>query len=742
MDGTNHDTPRRSVAPSRRRFLSVAAAGTLASIGGLGSAAAQSEPEVIRLGGEIAGWQGRAPESIAGESNPTLSLEPGTDYRVVWENIDGMGHNFALLDGDGNVLERTEVMSEEGETQSIEFTAREAMAEYVCEPHITSMHGTISFGDRSGGGTATPTPTEDGGFEPYIPTGASVRLETIADGGLVAPVDFEVPPGASGRRFIADRLGQVYRHTDSGLDAKPYIDVSDRMAEVGGEKGLLGMAFHPEFQSNGRFFLRYSAPLIESAPDSYSHTEVLAECRASDGSAASASFERRLLELPQPQDTHNAGAITFGPDGLLYIGVGDGGGAHDNNPGHVEDWYERFEGGNGQDVTENLLGSVLRIDVDGESEDKPYAIPDNNPLVGEEGLDEQFAWGFRNPWRMGFSDGRLFVADVGQNGFEGVSIVSKDRNYGWNVREGTRCFEPGPEGSRNPPEECPSQLPSDVRGGEQLIDPVIEYPHSYQGTGVGSAVIGGYVYENDAIEALGGKYVFGDFRKTKETETPTGSLFAATPTDEGLWELEELTIENTESGTVGAYVLAIGRDNDGGLYVLTTAETSEGRTGAVHRIRPPQNAAQPTTATPTNGSAGNATVANTTAGNSTSANATTTNATVATNVTTANGTATPNATSANATTTTNATPPNATTSATPAATTMTEAGSIETTAIGTTATETTATERAGNGTATAGRNESTGDAAGSSGSGPGFGVLAALSGLTIGAARLLSGHDD
>ncbi|WP_273836382.1 PQQ-dependent sugar dehydrogenase [Halococcus sp. PRR34] len=726
MNGTNHtDAIDRSSTSSRRRFLSVAAAGTLASIGGLGSVAAQSEPEIIRLGGEIAGWQGRAPDSIAGESNPTLQLEAGTTYRVVWENLDGMGHNFALLDGDGNVLERTEVMSEEGATQSIEFTAREAMAEYVCEPHITSMQGTISFSDGSGGGTATPTPTEDGESEPYIPSGASVRLETIVDGGLVAPVDFEVPPGTSSRRFIADRLGQVYLHTDDGLREEPYIDVSDRMAEVGGEKGLLGMAFHPEFQSNGRFFLRYSAPLIESAPDSYSHTEVLAEFRASDGSATVASFERRLLELPQPQDTHNAGAIAFGPDGYLYIGVGDGGGAHDNNPGHVEDWYERNEGGNGQDVRENLLGSILRIDVDGESEDKPYAIPDGNPLVGDPGLNEQFAWGFRNPWRMGFSDGRLFVADVGQNGFEEVSIVEKDKNYGWNVREGTHCFKPGPEGSRNPPEECPSQLPADVRGGERLIDPVVEYPHSYQGQGVGSAAIGGYVYENDAIESLGGKYVFGDFRKTAETETPTGSLLAATPTDEGLWELEELTIENTDSGTVGAYVLAIGRDNDGGLYVLTSAETSEGRTGAVHRIRPPQNAAQRTTATPNNGSAGNAT-----AGNATPSNATVANTTEMAGSTT-------NATTANATATTNATPANATTSATPAATTVTETGGTAATTTGTTA-----TERAGNETTAGGGNDSTGDAAGSSGSGPGFGVLAALSGLTIGAARLLSGRDD
>jgi glucose/arabinose dehydrogenase len=742
MAGTNHgDLPRRSAAPSRRRFLSLAAVGTLAGVGGLAGVEAQSVPEVIRLGGETPGWQGRAPESIAGESNPTLNLEAGTTYRVVWKNLDGRGHNFALLDGDGNVLERTEVMSEEGETRALEFTAREEMAEYVCEPHITSMHGAIAFGDGSDGKT-TETPTEDES-DPYIPAGSSVQLETIIDGGLVAPVDFEVPPGATDRRFVADRLGQVYLHTDDGLREEPYVDVADRMAKIGGEKGLLGMAFHPDFQRNGRLFLRYSAPLADDAPDSLSHTEVLAEFTANDGSAAGASFVRRLLAVPQPQDTHNAGAVTFGPDGYLYIGMGDGGGAHDNNPGHVSDWYGDNEGGNGQDVRENLLGSVLRIDIDGEENGKPYAIPDGNPLVGEPGLNEQFTWGFRNPWRMGFSDGKLFVADVGQNGFEEVSIVTENRNYGWNVREGTHCFKPGPEGSRNPPEECPSQLPPDVRNGERLIGPVVEYPHSYEGTGVGSAVIGGYVYENDAIESLEGKYVFGDFRKTKETETPTGSLFAATPTEESLWELEELVIENRENGTVGAYVLAIGRDNDGRLYVLTSAETSEGRSGAVHRIRPPNDPQQESTISTTETTSTNDT-ATATAAETTQMAEPTQSATTA--GTTPGATTTPNETTATNRTTTGS-PTTATTSAAPA--TGTTATTTPTTVAATeteTATATSDTETITSGTTTGGgastATEGGGVSGESSGSGPGFGALAALSGLALGVARLLANSDD
>ncbi|WP_049899128.1 PQQ-dependent sugar dehydrogenase [Halococcus agarilyticus] len=724
-------SPDRSAATSsRRRFLSLTAVGTLAGVGGLAGAEAQSEPEVIRLGGEVAGWQGRAPESIAGETNPTLDLEPGTDYRVVWENLDGVGHNVALLDSEENVLERTEVMSEEGETQSLEFTAREEMAEYVCEPHITSMQGSISFG--SGSGERTQTTTEDDDSESFIPTGATVRVETVADGDLAAPLDFEIASEQRDRQFVVDRAGQVYVNEPDGLREEPFIDVSDRLAEITGEMGLLGLAFHPDFDENRRFYLRYSAPRREDTPENFDHTEVLSAFRANEElERGIPDSERTLLEIPSPYDTHNSGAITFGPDGYLYVGMGDGGGGHDRGIGHVADWYERFDGGsgpdvagNGQDVDENLLGSILRIDVDGEGEDRPYGIPDDNPLVGADGFDEQFAWGFRNPWRMGFSNGRLFVADVGQKGFEEVSIVESGGNYGWNVREGTHCFEPGPDGSKTPPEECPERTPPDVRGGEPLIDPVIEYPHSHEGRGVGSAIIGGYVYENDAIPSLEGKYVFGDYRKPVETEEPTGSLFAATPTDDGLWELEELAVENTESGLLGGFVLAFGRDDAGDLYVLTTDDPgAENENGAVHRIRQPAASTQAaTTTTNTTNTPSEATGANTSSSAST-ANATpgTTTATTSVENTSAErsamGTEAPTRATA-ATTTTDAT--------------ATDATSSETSDPGT---DRTSTTEAGANTA-----EATAGTSGSSG--PGFGVLAGLAGLAGVAAHRLMGHDD
>ena len=191
MDMTSTDTTVPT-EPSRRRFLrATAATGTLVGVGGL--AGAQSRPETIRLGGDIGGWRGRTPDAIAGETNPTLELKTETTYRITWENVDGQPHNVALLDNEGNTLQRTDIISEKGATQTFEFTAREEMAEYLCEVHPTSMRGSVSFGSD----TATTTAAEGGedDSERFIPEGASVRIETLVDGGPTAPLDFAVPPG-------------------------------------------------------------------------------------------------------------------------------------------------------------------------------------------------------------------------------------------------------------------------------------------------------------------------------------------------------------------------------------------------------------------------------------------------------------------------------------------------------------------------------------------------------------------
>jgi len=426
------------------------------------------------------------------------------------------------------------------------------------------------------GGTTAPDP---GTATPSL-SDLSVSADRLAT-GFTSPVAVAVP--RPGERYVVDQPGQIYRHTDGDLDSEPFLDLSDRMVPVSGytEQGLLGLAFHPEFPTNGRFFVRYSAPPRAGTPRGYSHTFVLSEFRADTETGGAATetggadpdSERTVLEIPQPQRNHNAGAITFGPDGYLYVAVGDGGGANDAGNGHVADWYDAVDGGNGQDVTENLLGSILRIDVDGEAAATPadagentrdYAIPEDNPLVGREGLDEQFAWGFRNPWRFSFGpDGRLFVADVGQNQYEEVNVVERGGNYGWNVREGTHCFQA---------DDCPSESPE----GRPLRDPVVEYPHGGQPVS-GIAVVGGYLYGGNELPAFRDLYVFADWQAG-------GRLFAARETDDGLWPTATVSVDS--EAQFGPKVLSFGRTPAGELLVCTTAETEvTGSTGSLFRLR-------------------------------------------------------------------------------------------------------------------------------------------------------------
>ena len=381
--------------------------------------------------------------------------------------------------------------------------------------------------------------------------GLELTGNTVAS-GFRAPVDVAVP--SAGEYLVADQFGQLSYVESAGASPSATTDLTDRMAEPGGEKGLLGIALHPDYDGSGRMYVRYSAPLRDRMPSNYSHTFVLSEFRLSEGRLDKES-ERVLLEIPEPQPNHNAGAIGFGPDGYLYVGVGDGGGGNDQGRGHVDDWYDAVEGGNGQDVTENLLGSLLRIDVDGESGGRPYGIPDDNPLVGEAGRDEHYAWGFRNPWRFSFGpDGRLFVADVGQSSYEEINVVEKGGNYGWNVREGAHCFRT---------DSCPTTGPD----GDPLVDPIVEYPH--RGDGItGVSVIGGRLYDGQDIPRLQGRYVFADY-------IAEGQLFVATEGEDG-WSLDAVPISG-----IGSQVLSFAETHTGELLVCSTGDSG----GAVHRVR-------------------------------------------------------------------------------------------------------------------------------------------------------------
>ncbi len=392
--------------------------------------------------------------------------------------------------------------------------------------------------------------------------GRTLGAELVAN-GFTSPVGVEIPE--PGRYFIVDQRGIVYLHRDG--ETWPYLDIRDRIVELSGyeERGLLGLAFHPEFSDNGQLYVRYSAPPRSGTPDSYDHTFVLSEFRADPtADTVESESERTVLEIPEPQSNHNGGAICFGPDGYLYVSVGDGGAANDRGPGHASDWYA-LAGGNGQDITENLLGSILRIDVDTVDEDRPYGIPPENPLVDRAGRPEHFAWGLRNPWRMSFTpDGRLLAADVGQNRWEELNVVQRGGNYGWNVYEGTHCFRR---------QECPTVTPD----GERLRPPVVEYSHT-GGTLSGLAIVGGYLYHGTSLPAFDGAYLFADWQAK-------GRLFAARPRETGLWPTNVIPVTNDAMGT---NVLGFGQQPDGEILVCTTERADVGgSTGAVFRLTPP-----------------------------------------------------------------------------------------------------------------------------------------------------------
>lgn len=389
------DTPEDTGSPddgeflsiSRRRMMqSAAAAGAGTTFAGTAGGDKHFE-ERFELDGFTEGWVGLAPEEIEGEENPTLELEVGETYVVEWINADGVPHDFVILDAEGNEIVGTEIMSDEGESLELEFEATEEMAEYYCSVHPAEMRGDIELVD------VDPVDPEE---IRLVEPGPTVGLETVAE-NLTAPVDLDQPVGDE-RRFVVDQPGQIYVLEDDELQEEPFLDIEDRIPQLGiengegfDERGVLGLAFHPEFEDNGRFFVRYSGHRGEVTPANWSHTFVVAEFQADDDGHADPDSERRLLEIPQPQFNHNAGPLEFGPDGYLYVAVGDGGDADDTGPGHVQDWYGENEGGNGQNVTDTMLGGMLRIDVDEEAEDKPYAIPEDNPfaVVDEEAPDDK-----------------------------------------------------------------------------------------------------------------------------------------------------------------------------------------------------------------------------------------------------------------------------------------------------------------------------------------------------------------
>ncbi len=407
---------------------------------------------------------------------------------------------------------------------------------------------------------------------------AKIGLKLVAS-RFANPVALAFPPDGTGRLFVVDQIGKIYTIKQDGTTSEvPFLDISSEVVELNpkyDERGLLGLAFHPRFKDNGRFYIFYSAPLRANAPNGWNCTNHLAEFAVSDDDPDKADPRsmRTLLSIDKPQMNHNGGHITFGPDGYLYVPLGDGGGENDHDEGHTP------EIGNGQDLS-TLLGKILRIDVDGRSNGKEYGIPQDNPFMNGEGSPEIFAYGMRNPFHIAFDAGghrALFAGDAGQTRWEEVDIIVKGGNYGWNLKEGRHCFDPDDNSI-----DCVGCANQRYRG-EELIDPIIEYRNlANMSGGTGAVVIGGYIYRGKAIRFLNGKYIFGDL--TGRQGKPDGRLFVGSPPEGGgEWVMDALVIEGRRK--LGEYLLAFGEDGERELYVLTSdTEGPQGTSGRVYKV--------------------------------------------------------------------------------------------------------------------------------------------------------------
>lgn len=404
--------------------------------------------------------------------------------------------------------------------------------------------------------------------------------------GLVSPVGVVAVPDDHKRLAIIDQIGRVWWSDDKGnKSSMPLIDLTGVIVPLNpnyDERGLLGLAFHPQFKSNGRFYVYYQLRPRPGGPQEgaqWNNLSRISEFRVSSANRnmADMSTEKILLQWDDPQSNHNGGTIEFGPDKYLYIAIGDGGGANDVGPGHVSDWYAVNAGGNAQNIEANLFGKILRIDV---NRGNPYGIPEDNPFVNKPGRDEIYAYGFRNPFRFSFDMGgshNLYAGDAGQVLYEEISVVKKGGNYGWNVKEATHCFN-----AANNRTELPSCPSVDVFG-IPLTDPVIEM-NNFQNPRGGKAttIIGGNVYRGDKLRGFNGKYIFGTY--SQSPGTANAELFITTPGGPGLWSFDELVLKSYPED-LGYYLKGFGQDLKGEMYLtVSSIGGPSGNTGKILKL--------------------------------------------------------------------------------------------------------------------------------------------------------------
>jgi glucose/arabinose dehydrogenase len=365
--------------------------------------------------------------------------------------------------------------------------------------------------------TVTPSPQGLTAF----PDTQAVAWELLQN-GLERPVAIVDPGDGSGRLFIVEQPGVIRIYQGGELLPEPFLDIRPRVGSRGSEQGLLGLAFHPAYAQNGLFYVNYTDLNGDTVIARFSVS-------GNDANRADAGSELQLLFISQPYPNHNGGSVVFGPDGYLYLGLGDGGSGGDPQ-------------GNAQALN-TLLGKILRIDVD---TGNPYAIPAGNEFSGG-GAAEIWAYGLRNPWRFSFDrlTGDVYIADVGQNAWEEVNFLPAGSpagaNFGWVIREGTHPYAGA------------------APVGMELIDPVAEYDH-----GQGCSVTGGFVYRGEALPAWQGVYLYGDYC--------TGIIWGLARTPDGAW-LNRVLFET------GLNISSFGEDAAGELYLTDL-------NGGVYRLSP------------------------------------------------------------------------------------------------------------------------------------------------------------
>jgi len=350
---------------------------------------------------------------------------------------------------------------------------------------------------------------------PTPPT-VSIQVERVfPDLSFQEMTNLVQPDDTSGLIFVTEQGGVIYSFSAANpQQVDIFLDITDRVNRGGNEEGLLGLVFDPDYQGNGYFYVYYS--VADPARSVLSRFSLDQE----NTDVADPESEVIIMEVEQPYSNHNAGQLAFGPDGYLYIALGDGGSAGDPL-------------GNGQNLG-TLLGSILRIDVSGLSGPGDYEIPADNPFVGTEGAQEEiWAYGLRNPWRFSFDlqTGLLWAGDVGQSSWEEIDIITKGANYGWNIMEGSHCYSPATGCNQS-----------------ELTLPVVEYDHSQ-----GCSVTGGYVYRGDQIASFQGYYIYGDYC--------SGNIWA-------LAYDGSVVTENILLVDSGLSITSFGEDLAGNLYIL------------------------------------------------------------------------------------------------------------------------------------------------------------------------------